>query len=179
MGPARRRQDLFAPLWEACARAGFAPNAEIGPSFYQAYYLVQEQLCTCLTRYEPGARRELDRVRDVLLEDMPPLCVSLVQRRDTSSAYIDLLRSYLLEVLGSTASLPPRRGRPAKPFYTAPVLSSAAANARAMLERPDPGGPQISHDWVIWLGSPCAIRLSMSITGFWPTSESHTLMRVP
>ena len=43
---------------------------------------MQEQLCTCLTRYEPGARRELDRVRDVLLEDLPPLCVSLVQRRD-------------------------------------------------------------------------------------------------
>lgn len=75
------RQDLFSPLWSACARLGFAPNAEIGPSFYQAYYLVQEQLCTCLTRYEPGARRELDRVRDVLLEDLPPLCVSLVQRR--------------------------------------------------------------------------------------------------
>ena len=131
------RQDLFSPLWAACARAGFAPNAEIGPSFYQAYYLVQEQLCTCLTRYEPGARRELDRVRDVLLEDMPPLCVSLVQRRDTSSAYIDLLRSYLLEVLGSTASLPPRRGRPAKPFYTAPVLSSAAAKAAP--EHPVPG----------------------------------------
>ena len=131
------RQDLFSPLWSACARAGFAPNAEIGPSFYQAYYLVQEQLCTCLTRYEPGARRELDRVRDVLLEDMPPLCVSLVQRRDTSSAYIDLLRSYLLEVLGSTASLPPRRGRPAKPFYTAPVLSSAAAKSAP--EHPAPG----------------------------------------
>ena len=131
------RQDLFSPLWSACARAGFAPNAEIGPSFYQAYYLVQEQLCTCLTRYEPGARRELDRVRDVLLEDMPPLCVSLVQRRDTSSAYIDLLRSYLLEVLGSTTSLPPRRGRPAKPFYTAPVLSSAAAKTAP--EHPAPG----------------------------------------
>ena len=131
------RQDLFSPLWAACTRAGFAPNAEIGPSFYQAYYLVQEQLCTCLTRYEPGARRELDRVRDVLLEDMPPLCVSLVQRRDTSSAYIDLLRSYLLEVLGSTASLPPRRGRPAKPFYTAPVLSSAAAKTAP--EHPAPG----------------------------------------
>ena len=131
------RQDLFSPLWSACARAGFAPTAELGPSFYQAYYLVQEQLCTCLTRYEPGARRELDRVRDVLLEDLPPLCVSLVQRRDTSSAYIDLLRSYLLEVLGSTASLPPRRGRPAKPFYTAPVLSSAAAKAAP--EHPAPG----------------------------------------
>ena len=123
------RQDLFSPLWSACARLGFAPNAEIGPSFYQAYYLVQEQLCTCLTRYEPGARRELDRVRDVLLEDLPPLCVSLVQRRDHSSAYIDLLRSYLMEVLGGSASLPPRRGRPAKPFYNFPVLSSAAAKA--------------------------------------------------
>ena len=89
------RQDLFSPLWSACARAGFAPNAEIGPSFYQAYYLVQEQLCTCLTRYEPGARRELDRVRDVLLEDLPPLCVSMVQRRDHNSAYLDLLRSYM------------------------------------------------------------------------------------
>ena len=122
------RQDLFSPLWSACARAGFAPNAEIGPSFYQAYYLVQEQLCTCLTRYEPGARRELDRVRDVLLEDLPPLCVSLVQRRDYTSAYIDLLRSYLMEVLGGAASLPPRRGRPAKPFYNFPVLSSTAAN---------------------------------------------------
>jgi hypothetical protein len=82
------RQDLFSPLWAACARAGFAPNAEIGPSFYQAYYLVQEQLCTCLTRYEPGARRELDRVRDVLLEDLPPLCVSLVQRRDYTSHHL-------------------------------------------------------------------------------------------
>ena len=123
------RQDLFSPLWSACARAGFAPNAEIGPSFYQAYYLVQEQLCTCLTRYEPGARRELDRVRDVLLAALPPLCVSLVQRRDHSSAYIDLLRGYLMEMLGGSASLPPRRGRPAKPFYNFPVLSSAAAKA--------------------------------------------------
>ena len=131
------RQDLFSPLWTACARAGFAPNAEIGPSFYQAYYLVQEQLCTCLTRYEPGARRELDRVRDVLLEDLPPLCVSLVQRRDHSSAYIDLLRSYLMEVLGSAASLPPRRGRPAKPFYNFPVLSSTAAKPAPV--HPAPG----------------------------------------
>ena len=131
------RQDLFAPLWDACAKAGFAPDAEIGPSFYQAYYLVQEQLCTCLTRYEPGARRELDRVRDVLIEDMPPLCVSMVQRRDHNSAYLDLLRSYLMEVLGGTASLPPRRGRPAKPFYSRPVLSSTAVEKPA--PHPAPG----------------------------------------
>ena len=133
------RQDLFAPLWNTCAQAGFAPDAEVGPSFYQAYYLVQEQLCTCLTRYEPGARRELDRVRDVLLEDLPPLCVSLVQRRDHSSAYIDLLRSYLMEVLGGSASLPPRRGRSAKPFYNLPVLSSSAEKPVPAVSHPAPG----------------------------------------
>ena len=105
------RQDLFSPLWSACARAGFAPNAEIGPSFYQAYYLVQ---------------------------DLPPLCVSLVQRRDYTSDYIDLLRSYLMEVLGGAASLPPRRGRPAKPFYNFPVLSSTAAKPAAPVH-PAPG----------------------------------------
>ena len=91
-----------------------------------------------MTRYEPGARRELDRVRDVLLEDLPPLCVSLLQRRDHTSAYIDLLRSYLMEVLGSAASLPPRRGRPAKPFYNMPVLSSAGAGKPAAAH-PAPG----------------------------------------
>ena len=121
------RQDLFSPLWEACARAGFALDAEVGPSFYQAYYLVQEQMCTCLTRYEPGSRRELDRVRDVLLEGLPPLCVSLIQRRDYASAYLDLLRAYLSDVLGGNTALPPRRGRPAKPYYNFPVLSSATA----------------------------------------------------
>ena len=57
-------------------------------------------------------------MRDVLIEDMPPLCVSMVQRRDHNSAYLDLLRGYLLEVLGGTASLPPRRaGRPSRLQY--------------------------------------------------------------
>lgn len=46
---------------------------------------------------------------------------------DHASAYIDLLRSYLMEVLGGAVNLPPRRGRSAKPFYNLPVLSSAAA----------------------------------------------------
>ena len=54
------------------------------------------------------------------------------------SAYIDLLRSYLMEVLGGAASLPPRRGRPAKPFYNFPVLSSTAAKPAAPVH-PAPG----------------------------------------
>ena len=134
------RQDLFAPLWDACAKAGFAPDAEIGPSFYQAYYLVQEQLCTCLTRYEPGARRELDRVRDVLIEDMPPLCVSMVQRRDHNSAYLDLLRGYLMEVLGGTASLPPRRGRPSR-FTICPCFPARRWKSRCPTPRRAPSCP--------------------------------------
>lgn len=76
-------------------------------------------------------------MRDVLLEDLPPLCVSMVQRRDHNSAYLDLLRGYLMEVIGGTASLPPRRGRPAKPFYNFPVLSSAAPKAAP--QHPAPG----------------------------------------
>ena len=64
--------------------------------------------------------------------------MSLVQRRDYTSAYIDLLRSYLMEVLGGAASLPPRRGRPAKPFYNFPVLSSTAAKPAAPVH-PAPG----------------------------------------
>lgn len=144
-GPARAlpslRQDLFAPLWDSCARAGFAPDAEVGPSFYQAYYLVQEQLCTCLTRYEPGARRELDPGTGTSCWKTCPHSVSRwYSARDHSSAYIDLLRSYLMEVLGGAASLPPRRGRPAKPFYNFPVLSSTAPAAAAPVH-PDPAPP--------------------------------------
>ena len=68
---------------------GLDPTPEVVPG-----YLLEE------------ARRELDRVRDVLLEDLPPLCVSLVQRRDHSSAYIDLLRSGLQPVLPGAAGGP-------------------------------------------------------------------------
>ena len=61
----------------------------------------------------------------------------MVQRRDHNSAYLDLLRGYLMEVIGGAASLPPRRGRPAKPFYNFPVLSSAAPKAAP--QHPAPG----------------------------------------
>jgi len=42
-----------------------------------------------------------------------------------------------MEVLGGAASLPPRRGRPAKPFYDLPVLSSAASKPAVV--HPAPG----------------------------------------
>lgn len=128
------RQDLLSPLWSGCARAGFAPAAELVPSFYQAYYLVQDQQCACLTRYEPGQRRPLDRVRSVLLEELPPLCVSLLQRREHDSAYLELLRSYLMAALDGAVA-PQGRGGPARPLYTAPVHPAPAQ------PRQEPGVP--------------------------------------
>ena len=124
----------MAPLWSGCARAGFAPAAELVPSFYQAYYLVQDRQCACLTRYEPGVRRALDRVRSVLLEELPPLCVSLVQRREHDSAYLELLRGYLMAALDEAVA-PQGRGGPARPLYTAPVHPAPAQPER------EPGAP--------------------------------------
>ena len=50
---------------------------------------------------------------------------------------------------------------------------------RATLERPDPGGPQISQDCAMAFGSPLAMALSCSTTRCWPTIESHTLTGQP
>ena len=44
-----------------------------------------------------------------------------------------------MEVLGGSASLPPRRGRPAKPFYNLPVLSSSAEKPVPAVSHPAPG----------------------------------------
>ena len=49
---------------------------------------------------------------------------------------------------------------------------SAAANAIAALERPEPGGPVKSHDWVIpW---PVAAVCSVEMMWRWPTRLSQT-----
>src|SRR5664280_1561759 len=53
--------------------------------------------------------------------------------------------------------------------------SSAAANARAAFERPDPGGPVISQAWLIACASPAAARWSTATAASWPTSSCHTL----
>ena len=55
------------------------------------------------------------------------------------------------------------------------VHCSAAANARAALDRPEPGGPVSSHAWVIAAGSSIACR-STSTAGSWPTTSSQTLV---
>ncbi len=95
---------------------------------------MQDQQCACLTRYEPGQRRPLDRVRSVLLEELPPLCVSLLQRREHDSAYLELLRSYLMAALDGAVA-PQGRGGPARPLYTAPVHPAPAQ------PRQEPGVP--------------------------------------
>ena len=75
----------------------------------------------------------LYRGAKILILDEPTAGLDVVARE----TILDLLRSYLMEVLGGTASLPPRRGRPAKPFYSRPVLSSTAVEKPA--PHPAPG----------------------------------------
>jgi len=53
--------------------------------------------------------------------------------------------------------------------------SSAAANARAAFDRPDPGGPVISQAWLIACASPAAARWSTATAASWPTSSCHTV----
>ncbi len=55
---------------------------------------------------------------------------------------------------------------------------SAAAKARAALDRPEPGGPVMSQAWVIADGSATAPR-STATAASWPTTPSHTLMCEP
>ena len=55
---------------------------------------------------------------------------------------------------------------------------SAAANARAATERPEPGGPVNSQAWVIAAGSSAARRSSATAAG-WPTTSSQTLTAPP
>ncbi len=59
---------------------------------------------------------------------------------------------------------------------------SAAAKARAALERPEPGGPVNSHACVIERPSPSAdatADCNVSTTGSWPTRSAHTVMPRP
>ena len=54
---------------------------------------------------------------------------------------------------------------------------SAAANATAALDRPDPGGPVNSHEWLMpW---PSAAVRSVPAARSWPTRSSHTVTASP
>ena len=89
----------FLPLWEACEKAGFTPDAEIGPSYYQVNFQVQERGCICINRFELFPRNPLDRVRNVMLEGVPPLCAAFIQPEGQPSSTIRLLRDELKQKL--------------------------------------------------------------------------------
>ena len=65
-----------------------------------------------------------------------------------------------------------------------PGLSSAVAKAKARLERPDPGGPVISHECVIDRADsdgpsrepPAAAALKTAMASSCPVRSSHTAM---
>lgn len=63
-----------------------------------------------------------------------------------------------------------------------PVHSRAAANALAAVDLPEPGGPVMSHEWVIPgppLRAAVAARFRVSIAASWPARSSKTLIAGP
>ena len=97
---------------------------------------------TLNTIYSQASHEHADTSARMILTLSRYFRISLSQGSDKLplDQLADLLRSYLMEVLGGAASLPPRRGRPAKPFYNFPVLSSTAPAAAAPVH-PAPGTP--------------------------------------
>ena len=51
---------------------------------------------------------------------------------------------------------------------------SAAAKARAALDRPDPGGPVNSQAWLIACDSPATARCRVATAASWPISSAQT-----
>ena len=51
---------------------------------------------------------------------------------------------------------------------------SAAAKARAALDRPDPGGPVISQAWDMAWAWPATARCSTATERSWPIRSAHT-----
>lgn len=93
--PSLVARDPFSPPCGMPAPGGLLLNAISAPASYQAYYLVQEQLCTCLTWREPGHGRSWTGCV-TLLEDRRPSAFPDGAGGGTlaNSAYLDLLRGH-------------------------------------------------------------------------------------
>ena len=95
------------------------------------------KLLICRSLLDDPAVQSLMDVLDGDKRQIGPCAAKIIETAEDVGLHGSLLRSYLMEVLGGAASLPPRRGRPAKPFYDRPVLSSAASKPAVV--HPAPG----------------------------------------
>lgn len=91
--------DALGPLWQALAAANTHPALEIGEKFYQVLYRTQEQNSVALDRYENTSTHDMDDIRDVPLEGMPPICTGFLRPEKAHNACTELLCAFLREHL--------------------------------------------------------------------------------
>lgn len=87
----------FEPLFAACRAAGAKPEFVVGESFYQVYYHVREARLLGLDRYDPNlfSLREMERMDDALLEELPGVYASFVRPKGQEPPTAGLLREFL------------------------------------------------------------------------------------
>lgn len=91
--------DALAPLWHALAAANAHPTLEIGEKFYQVLYRTQEQNRVALDRFENTTAYDMDDIRDVPLEGLPPICTGFLRPEKAHNACTELLCTFLRERL--------------------------------------------------------------------------------
>ncbi len=108
-----------------------------------------------MTRHRPSLGERCASIDRSLTSSMPMVTFSVASSVTSAWAAV----SAVLHALHS----------PQPPF----THCSAAAKARAAWERPEPGGPVMSHACVIATGRSTAAR-SGAICASWPTTSAHT-----
>lgn len=91
--------DALAPLWKALQDAGAHPVLEIGEQFYQVLYRTQEQNCLALDRLECSSDHDMSSIKDVMLEELPPICTGFLRSEKSHNTCTELLCSFLKENL--------------------------------------------------------------------------------
>ena len=87
--------DEFGPLFRACREAGAEVEYLPMPGFYQVLYLVMEQECFALNRYDPREEMHI-RTRSVPFQEDLPLCSSFLTAEGRTDAPVRLLRDWLV-----------------------------------------------------------------------------------
>lgn len=91
--------DALGPLWKALREADAHPTLEVGEQYYQVLYRTQEQNCMALDRFECTSGHDMSSVRDIRLEEIPPICTGFLRPEKPHNPCTELLCSFLRENL--------------------------------------------------------------------------------
>ncbi len=87
--------DAFLPLFETIKKEQLDIKIEVSHHYYQVYYKVRDNGIIGLNRYFPPENDTPDSTRDILLKDAPPLCASVITKKESGipglTAYVNPL----------------------------------------------------------------------------------------